>query len=130
MEEPVDFDAIDGVDVESLLRDGWARFAEHQATPAPHISAVMRSWEERFGAVLVAVAPSMSWLAVQAPPSDPDQARLLAAEYIGFCPPPQESQPASLKDLAEKFSAQPATAPPASLDSQIRPDLWPVGWYD
>jgi hypothetical protein len=170
--ETVDLDAIDAVNVESLLRDGWARFAQQQpdddvpfghrlpglaaqtpredasaanpfsrvprddpyagrlllvpcnrpadaisaigelawGMPAPLISAVMRSWEERFGAVLVAVEPSHTWMAVQAPPRDPKQALLLAAEYSGFSPFPADRQPNSLIECAATLQRRLASA--------------------
>ncbi len=78
------------------------------------ISAVIRSWEERFGAVLVAVEPSLATLAVTAPPTTPEQALAVAAERFAFCPP-ETVEPGSLQQHASLL-------PSASV--------WPVAWYD
>ncbi len=78
------------------------------------ISAVIRSWEERFGAVLVAVEPSTATLAVTAPPTTPEQALAVAAERFAFCPP-ETVEPGSLQQYASLL-------PSASV--------WPVAWYD
>ena len=45
------------------------------------VTAVLRSWEERFGAVLAASAPGVFELVVGAPPHGFEQAGLLAAEH-------------------------------------------------
>jgi hypothetical protein len=50
------------------------------------VTAVLRSWEERFGAVLCAMSPGGVELAVAAPPRDEEQARRLAAEQAAFAP--------------------------------------------
>ncbi len=78
------------------------------------ISAVIRSWEERFGAVLVAVEPSHATLAVTAPPTTPEQALAVAAERFAFCPP-ETVEPGSLQQYSSLL-------PSASV--------WPVAWYD
>jgi Domain of unknown function (DUF4253) len=48
------------------------------------ISAVIRSWEERFDAVLVAIEPSRATLAITAPPTAPEQAIAAAAEHFAL----------------------------------------------
>jgi hypothetical protein len=50
------------------------------------ISAVVRSWEERFGAVVVAVGPDLLHLSVSAPPTTHAQAMRVAVEHLAFCP--------------------------------------------
>lgn len=99
-------------------------------TGGPEISAVMRSWEERFGAVPVAVEPSRSWMAVDDPPENPEQAVLLAGEYCAFCPPPDGQPRSSIPELAALIGTRADPSPLRALDFQIRPHLWPVGWYD
>jgi hypothetical protein len=78
------------------------------------ISAVIRSWEERFGAVLVRVEPSFATLAITAPPTTPGLALGVAAEQFAFCPP-DAVEPGSLQRHASLLPTAPA---------------WPVAWYD
>jgi Domain of unknown function (DUF4253) len=47
---------------------------------------VLRSWEERFGARVVAVGFDTLDLSVAAPPTTADQALGIAAEHHAFCP--------------------------------------------
>ncbi|MEV4539280.1 DUF4253 domain-containing protein [Asanoa sp. NPDC049518] len=49
-------------------------------------STVLRSWEERFGARVVALGPAELYLSVGAPPTDTDHALRVAAEHFAFCP--------------------------------------------
>jgi hypothetical protein len=78
------------------------------------ISAVVRSWEERFGAVLVSAEPRLATLAVTAPPTSPEQALAAAAERFAFCPP-EPVEPGSLQEHASLLRSASA---------------WPVAWYD
>jgi hypothetical protein len=48
--------------------------------PPTFISAMLRSWEERYGATIIELAPGMTRLSVARPPTDPDQSQQLAAE--------------------------------------------------
>jgi hypothetical protein len=48
------------------------------------VSSVLRSWERRFDAVLVALAPRAVILAVGGPPTDLDNALKIAAEHRAF----------------------------------------------
>ncbi|HEV7933820.1 MAG TPA: DUF4253 domain-containing protein [Actinomadura sp.] len=50
------------------------------------ISAVVRSWEERLGARVVAVGFDTLDLSFGGPPATKEQARAFAAELIAFCP--------------------------------------------
>ncbi|MFD6177633.1 MULTISPECIES: DUF4253 domain-containing protein [unclassified Isoptericola] len=72
-----------GADV--LAATGWTGAANHTATPA-QLSAVLRSWEERFGARLVLLSSSRIGLSVANPPTDVEQATALAREHLAFCP--------------------------------------------
>ncbi len=53
---------------------------------AAELGAVLRSWEERFGAVVSVLTPSTLELSVAAPPREGGQARRLAAEHAAFAP--------------------------------------------
>jgi hypothetical protein len=50
----------------------------------PFISGMLRSWEERYGATIIEVAPGMTRLSVARPPTDPDQSQQLAARNPGL----------------------------------------------
>ena len=61
-------------------------------------STVLRSWEDRFGAVLVGMGFDVMQLVVAAPPTDPVQAELLAREHYAFCPDNIDQGVGSLED--------------------------------
>jgi hypothetical protein len=67
---------------------------------APQICAVLRSWEERFAAVPVAMNPSTMTFAVGAPPTTADQALRLAAEIQAIAPLNDSSHPDRIRNLA------------------------------
>ena len=48
------------------------------------ISAVLRSWEERFGAVLAAIGPGEIAVSVPSPPGDVEQTLRIAAEHFAL----------------------------------------------
>ena len=50
------------------------------------IDAVVRSWEERFGAIVTAVGPGVLALVVDRPPTNADDVRRLAAEQLALAP--------------------------------------------
>lgn len=52
----------------------------------PDISAVLRSWEDRFGAVLMQLNPDFLTLQVPHPPTDPGEQVQAALEHYLFCP--------------------------------------------
>lgn len=95
----------------------------------PEISAALRSWEERFRATLVAVQPSLAWLAAESPPHDAHRAALLAAEFNVICPLPPGSNTETRADVAAAL-ADPHSHAPVALEPRIGQHLWPVGWYD
>jgi hypothetical protein len=64
---------------------GWSGAVNYENDTARY-SAVLRSWEERFGARLVAVGTDTLELSVAAPPMDPEHALHAAAEHFAFCP--------------------------------------------
>lgn len=67
----------------AIAASGWA----HELGGGPECTAVLRSWQERFGARLVALGDD--WLAVTVArpvPTDAiDQAHRVAAEHVAFC---------------------------------------------
>ncbi|MFG3409052.1 DUF4253 domain-containing protein [Streptomyces sp. NPDC048142] len=64
---------------------GWSGSLNHEDDPGA-LSAVLRSWEERFGTRIVALTADRLVLSVAAPPITTDQAEAVAAEHAAFCP--------------------------------------------
>lgn len=64
---------------------GWTGPANHDLDGRDQ-SAVLRSWEERFGAVLVHLGFDTLRLHVADPPTDPAEIERLAREHYLFCP--------------------------------------------
>jgi Domain of unknown function (DUF4253) len=81
-------------DVLPLL--GWYPGNWGDAFPVPSpvgFAAVLRSWEERFGARLFALTGDETYLLVERPPHDLDAALPVAAEHFVFCDEPAGRQP-------------------------------------
>ncbi|MBO2463129.1 DUF4253 domain-containing protein [Actinomadura violacea] len=74
--------AARGADTLTVM--GWSGPVNHSRTA--EISAVVRSWEERFGARVVMVGFDVLGLSVAAPPRTIEHARAVAAEHEAFCP--------------------------------------------
>lgn len=72
-----------GADVLTAL--GWSGAANHVSRTAG-LSAMLRSWEERFGARVLRLGPDRLDLSVSAPPSDLEHATTVAAEHWAFSP--------------------------------------------
>lgn len=66
-----------------LSRIGWTGGTNRYETPL-QIAAVLRSWEDRFGAVLLEVGFASIRLLVQRPPRTLEAAERIAAEQYGF----------------------------------------------
>jgi hypothetical protein len=64
------------------------------------LSAVLRSWEERFGAIVVRIDRSTLWLSVAAPPRTLHDARAVAAEHFAFCCDVDREDPRPLRVYA------------------------------
>lgn len=64
------------------------------------LSAVLRSWEERYGAVLVEIDFMTLWLSVAAPPRSQQECRAVAAEHFAFCPDVDGEDPRALRHYA------------------------------
>ncbi len=64
---------------------GWTGPLNHENDVA-RLCAVLRSWEDRFGIRVVALAPDQLVVSVAAPPTTTADAEALAAEHFAFCP--------------------------------------------
>lgn len=65
---------------------GWQGAVEHAEEGPAQLSAVLRSWEDRFGARLVRVGFNSIRVVVAALPASEEDALLLAAEHYAFAP--------------------------------------------
>lgn len=81
---------------------GWSGHVNHDPGPG-ETSAVLRSWEERFGARLVAAGFDTVLLSVAAPPTRPEEALRVAAEHHAFCPDNVAQGSGSLREYAEEL---------------------------
>jgi hypothetical protein len=64
------------------------------------LSAVLRSWEDRFGAVLVRMGRATLDVAVAAPPWVGSECLAIAAEHFAFCDDTFGGNPGTLRDYA------------------------------
>ncbi|WP_432067267.1 DUF4253 domain-containing protein [Streptomyces sp. C10-9-1] len=64
---------------------GWSGSLSHEDDPGA-LSAVLRSWGERFGTRVVALGADRLVLSVAAPPTTAAHAEAVAAEHAAFCP--------------------------------------------
>jgi len=76
---------------------GWAGA---EGWDAARVSAVLRSWEDRFGAVLVRMGRATLELAVAAPPWERSECQAVAAEHYAFCDDTYRGNPGTLRDYA------------------------------
>jgi hypothetical protein len=72
-----------GADAPTVV--GWDGPLDHTGDTA-RISAVLRDWEDRFGARVVSVGFATLLLSVAAPPTTTREALAVAAEHVAFCP--------------------------------------------
>ncbi|MDH6623923.1 hypothetical protein M2271_001715 [Streptomyces sp. LBL] len=81
---------------------GWTGPANHELDTA-RLSAVLRSWEDRFGIRVLALGFDHLLVSVATPPATLADAEALAAEHFAFCPDNilQGSDP-SLRAYAER----------------------------
>ena len=88
------------------------------------ISGLLRSWEERFAAVVVGVGPGAVDLAVGSPPRSDAQARRLAAEQVAFAPESGwEPNNDGLRTLARALRVNDGQAERSRY-------IWQFGWPD
>ena len=64
---------------------GWFGPANHENDTA-RLSAVLRSWEDRFGIRVIALGYADLLVSVAAPPKTLAEAEAVAAEHFAFCP--------------------------------------------
>lgn len=90
---------------EALAVVGWDGPCNYDNDTAK-FSAVLRDWEHRFGARVVAVGFSTLHLSIAAPPVDEHEALLVAAEHFAFCPDNiwQGSRPYTPAAYAERIT--------------------------
>ncbi|MFF1839074.1 DUF4253 domain-containing protein [Streptomyces sp. NPDC058231] len=88
----------------ALTALGWDGPANYDNDTAK-FSAVVRDWEHRFGARVVAVGFDTLHLSVAAPPIETEDTLLVAAEHFAFCPDNvwQGSPPYTLAAYAERI---------------------------
>ncbi|MET7995122.1 DUF4253 domain-containing protein [Amycolatopsis sp. NPDC005232] len=84
-------------DMPALL--GWTGMIKSTDQVA-ELSAVLRSWEDRFGATLLSLGFDSLTLSVSAPPRTLARALTVAAEHRAFSLPTYLSQPGTLREYA------------------------------
>jgi hypothetical protein len=89
-----------GADV--LAAIGWQGASHHNRFTAP-LSAVVRGWEDRFGARVVGLGFDTLELSVAAPPTTFRHALRVAAEHATFCPEVIVQGPGTLTGHAEEI---------------------------
>jgi hypothetical protein len=67
------------------------------------LSAVLRSWEDRFGARVIEVGFDTLVMAVAAPPVTAEHAERVAAEHFAFCPDNVVQGPGTIRAYAAKI---------------------------
>ncbi|SFC18161.1 DUF4253 domain-containing protein [Micromonospora sediminimaris] len=90
---------------------GWLGAANHTNDPGM-LSAVLRSWEDRFGVRVIGVGFAELYLSVAAPPEETTEALRVAAEHFAFCPDNvwQGQRPCTLAAYAERIVDAPTWA--------------------
>jgi Domain of unknown function (DUF4253) len=74
-----------GRGADALTAAGWAGPLNYTSDTG-QIAAIVRSWEDRFGARVVGVGFADLYVSVAAPPVTLDEALPVAAEHFAFCP--------------------------------------------
>jgi hypothetical protein len=96
-----------------VARAGWTGAINVRSSA--EVSAVLRSWEDRFGAILVGLAFATMTLVVTRPPTSDDDALRVAAEVAALCPDalwqpesswPYDQREATLEALSRQFVRQ------------------------
>jgi hypothetical protein len=70
---------------DALAVAGW-QGAVNYTNDTAELSAVLRSWEDRFGVRVIGAGFAELYLSVAAPPADHAEALRVAAEHFAFCP--------------------------------------------
>lgn len=87
---------------DALAVMGWQGALNHNEWMVP-LAAVVRSWEDRFGARLVGMGFNTLDLSVAAPPVTMEHALHVAAEHWTFCPDSVVYSAGTLRDYAAKI---------------------------
>jgi hypothetical protein len=88
---------------------GYPPFPPEPVYPAVWIAAVLRSWEDRFGARLLNIGPGAEIrLLVQRPPRSPEAARRVAAEHWAFADECDGCGPGDITEITAALLNQPA----------------------
>ncbi|TDB87813.1 DUF4253 domain-containing protein [Actinomadura sp. KC216] len=87
---------------DTLTAVGWQGALNHNEWTAP-LSAVLRGWEDRFGARVVGLGFNTLELSVAAPPITTRHAVQVAAEHWTFCPDILFQGPGTLAGYAEEI---------------------------
>ncbi|WP_026341650.1 DUF4253 domain-containing protein [Actinomadura atramentaria] len=91
---------------DALAMSGWDGPCNH-TNDTEKIAAVVRSWEERFGARVVQVGFDTLEVSVAAPPTTIEHARAVAAEHYIFCPDNVDQGVGSLDEYAADLVGAP-----------------------
>lgn len=67
------------------------------------LCAVLRSWEERFGAFLVQMDRATLWLSVSKPSWSAAECLGVAAEHVAFCPDVDGEDPRPIRQYAQSL---------------------------
>ncbi|MEH0934566.1 DUF4253 domain-containing protein [Micromonospora psammae] len=70
---------------DTLTALAWTGPVNHDNDTA-RFTAVLRDWQSRFGARVVALGPATLYVSVAAPPITTEDTLLVAAEHLAFCP--------------------------------------------
>ncbi|GAA4575223.1 DUF4253 domain-containing protein [Planotetraspora kaengkrachanensis] len=90
---------------DALVAIGWQGALHHNEWTVP-LAAVVRSWEDRFGARVVGLGFNTLDLSIAAPPATPEHALRVAAEHWTFCPDTLLQGPGTLVDYAHEIVGQ------------------------
>ncbi|QNP70961.1 DUF4253 domain-containing protein [Streptomyces roseirectus] len=81
---------------------GWTGPLNHENDVA-RLCAVLRSWEDRFGARVVALGFATLAVSVAAPPTTQSEAEAIAAEHYAFCPDNIAQGPGTIEAYAKEL---------------------------
>lgn len=87
---------------DALAVMGWQGALHHNEWVAP-LAAVVRGWEDRFGARVVGLGFNTLDLSVAAPPITARHALHVAAEHWAFCPDTMFQGPETLEEYADEI---------------------------
>jgi hypothetical protein len=106
---------------DALATAGWTGPANY-TNDTGEIAAVVRSWEDRYGARVIGAGFADLYLSVAAPPTTLDEALHIAAEHFAFCPDNiwQNSHPHTLAEVPRTFR----TVAPLRLGSSGKGMVW------